>query len=86
MTLKKVWMLVLFSNCIDHALGEGLVQETFMKTWVYLVKKGKSILWKLFSITFLNNLIIDEYRKHKTSSLDTMQEKGFDPSTGIPIL
>lgn len=28
----------------------------------------------------LNNLIVDQYRKHKTSSLDSLTEKGFDPT------
>jgi len=79
-------MLVLFFKLHDHALGEGLVQETFMKPVVYLVKKGKIDLMKAFLYHVLNNLIIDEYRKHKTSSLDTMQEKGFTLVLEIPIL
>ncbi|MFA6227207.1 MAG: sigma-70 family RNA polymerase sigma factor [Candidatus Paceibacterota bacterium] len=28
----------------------------------------------------MNNLIVDEYRKHKTTSLDVILEKGFEPS------
>jgi RNA polymerase sigma-70 factor (ECF subfamily) len=71
-----------FFKLNDRALGEGMVQETFMKTWLYLVKGGKIDLMKAFLYHILNNLIIDEYRKHKTSSLDDLQEKGFDPSTG----
>ena len=27
----------------------------------------------------MNNLIIDQYRKHKTSSLDALQDEGFEP-------
>lgn len=34
---------------------------------------------KAFLYHILNNLIVDEYRKHKTTSLDTLLEKGFDP-------
>ena len=71
-----------FFKLNDHALGEGIVQETFMKTWIYLVKGGKIDLMKAFLYHVLNNLIVDEYRKRKTSSLDIMLEKGFDPSTG----
>jgi RNA polymerase sigma-70 factor, ECF subfamily len=71
-----------FSKLNDHAIGEGIVQETFMKTWIYLVKGGKIELMKAFLYHVLNNLIIDEYRKHKTSSLDVLLEKGFEPSTG----
>jgi len=64
----------------DQALGEGMVQETFMKTWIYLVKGGKIELMKAFLYHVLNNLIVDEYRKRKTSSLDSLMEKGFEPS------
>jgi len=71
-----------FFKLNDKALGEGMVQETFMKTWIYLVKGGKIDLMKAFLYHILNNLIIDEYRKRKTSSLDTLLENGFDPSAG----
>lgn len=66
----------------NHALGEDLVQDTFIKTWSYLVKGGKIDLMKAFLYHVLNNLIIDEYRKHKTLSLDTLREKGFEPTAG----
>jgi len=64
----------------DHAIGEDLVQETFMKTWSYLVKGGKIDVMKAFLYHVLNNLIIDQYRKHKTTSLDVLLEKGFEPA------
>jgi RNA polymerase sigma factor (sigma-70 family) len=35
-----------------------------------------------FLYHILNNLIIDEYRKHKTVSLDNLSEKGFEPTEG----
>lgn len=59
--------------------GQDLVQDTFMKTWAYIVRGGKIEMMKPFLYRILNNLIIDEYRKHKTSSLDTLLETGFDP-------
>jgi RNA polymerase sigma-70 factor (ECF subfamily) len=34
---------------------------------------------RAFLYHVLNNLIIDQYRKHKTLSLDTLLEKGFEP-------
>jgi RNA polymerase sigma-70 factor (ECF subfamily) len=68
-----------FFKVSNHATGEDLVQETFMKTWVYLAKGGKVHIMKAFLYHILNNLIIDEYRKHKTTSLDALIEKGFDP-------
>lgn len=70
-TLRKV------SN---HAVGQDLVQDTFIKTWSYLVRGGKIDLMKPFLYHILNQLIIDEYRKHKTSSLDVLLKKGFEPS------
>lgn len=68
-----------FYKVHDHAIGEDLVQETFMKTWKYLVKGGEIETMKAFLYHVLNNLIVDEYRKHKTTSLDVLIEKGFDP-------
>src|SRR3989338_11491935 len=65
----------------DHAIGEGLVQDTFIKTWKYLVKGGKIDVMKAFLYHILNNLIVDHYRKHKTTSLDVLREKGFEPSS-----
>lgn len=66
----------------DRALGEDLVQDTFMKTWRYLVKGGKVETMKAFLYHVLNNLIVDEYRKRKTASLDSLLEKGYEPSDG----
>src|SRR3989344_5815961 len=65
----------------DSNTGEDLVQDTFTKTWAYLVKGGKIIMMKAFLYHILNNLIVDEYRKqkHKMASLDTLIESGFEP-------
>jgi len=68
-----------FFKIHDHAMGEDLVQTTFMKTWAYLVKGGEIEMMKAFLYHILNNLIIDEYRKHKTTSLDVLVENGFEP-------
>jgi RNA polymerase sigma-70 factor (ECF subfamily) len=45
------------------------------------VKGGKVDTMKAFLYHVLNHLIIDEYRKHKTISLDVLMERGFAPST-----
>ncbi len=63
----------------NRALGNDLVQDTFIKTWSYLVKGGKIDVMKAFLYHVLNNLIVDEYRKRKTVSLDILLEKGFEP-------
>ena len=73
-----------FFKTSSHTIGEDLVQDTFIKTWSYLVKGGKIDIMKAFLYHVLNNLIVDQYRKHKTSSLDVMLEKGFEPSANDP--
>jgi RNA polymerase sigma-70 factor (ECF subfamily) len=69
-----------FFKVNDPMLAEDLVQNTFMKTWNYLIKGGKIDKMKAFLYHVLNNLIIDEYRKHKLVSLEVLLEKGFEPS------
>jgi RNA polymerase sigma-70 factor (ECF subfamily) len=64
----------------DKAIGEDLVQDTFVKTWSYLARGGKIHVMKSFLYHVLNNLIVDEYRKRKTTSLDVLLEKGYEPS------
>jgi RNA polymerase sigma-70 factor (ECF subfamily) len=78
---EKGLIIHAFFKVRDRAIGEDLVQDTFMKTWRYLVKGGKVDTMKAFLYHVLNHLIIDEYRKHKTISLDVLMERGFAPST-----
>jgi len=68
-----------FFKMRDHERGQDLVQETFMKTWKYLVRGGKIEMMRAFLFHILNHLIVDEYRKRKTTSLDSLLEEGFDP-------
>lgn len=68
----------------NRELSEDLVQDTFMKTWGYLQRGGKIEVMRSFLYHTLNCLIIDEYRKRTTSSLDVLIEKGFEPSTINP--
>jgi len=71
-----------FFKIQDKGVSEDMVQTTFMKTWIYLIKGGKIDMMKAFLYHVLNDLIVDEYRKHKTISLDLLLEKGFEPSAG----
>lgn len=64
----------------NRETGQDLVQSTFLKTWRYLIKGGQINLMKPFLYHILNQLIIDEYRKRKTTSLDALLDKGFEPS------
>lgn len=68
-----------FFRVSNRNIGEDLVQDTFKKAWSYLVKGGKIDVMKSFLYHVLKDLIIDEYRKRKSSSLDALMEKGFDP-------
>jgi RNA polymerase sigma-70 factor, ECF subfamily len=67
-----------FYKLSNHDLGQDLVQETFMKTWKFLVGGGEVEKMKAFLYHILNNLIIDEYRKKKPISLDDLFEKGYE--------
>ncbi len=50
------------------------VHDTFTKVWSY-VRQGHQVdSFRSFLYKVLNNLIIDEYRKHKESSLDALLE------------
>lgn len=69
-----------FFKISNRETAQDLVQDTFVKTWAYLVKGGKIDLMRPFLYHILNHLIIDEYRKNKTSSLEFLSEKGFEPS------
>lgn len=74
-----------FYKIHDRTISEELVQETFMKTWGYLIKGGKIDVMKAFLYHILNNLIVDEYRKRKATSLDALLEKGFEPRANDPM-
>lgn len=76
---EKGLNLYAFFKVRNRAISEDLVQDTFIKTWGYLVKGGKIDTMKAFLYHILNNLIVDEYRKHKTVSLNLLFEKGFEP-------
>lgn len=68
-----------FFRVNSKAISEDLVQDTFKKSWVYLVRGGKINVMKSFLYHILKDLIIDEYRKRKSNSLDALIEKGFEP-------
>jgi len=63
----------------DREKAKDLTQETFMKGWKYISEGNKVKEIKSFLYRVAGNLIIDEYRKNKSSSLDNLMEKGFDP-------
>jgi len=67
----------------DTEKAKDVVQDTFVRVWQYLLD-GKDIdTMKPFLYTTARNLIIDEYRKKKSSSLDTLMDEGFEPGVDI---
>jgi RNA polymerase sigma-70 factor (ECF subfamily) len=68
-----------FSRTHNTATSSDLVQETFLKTWRFILKGGDIKIMEAFLYHVLNDLIIDEYRKKKSVSLDNLLEKGFEP-------
>jgi len=73
----------LFRHCFfkisNREMALDLVQETFTRTWEYIASGKKVNNVKGFLFKVANNLIIDEYRKKKAVSLESLQEKiGFD--------
>ncbi|MEX0917445.1 MAG: RNA polymerase sigma factor [Candidatus Paceibacterota bacterium] len=70
----------LFRHCVfrisDRERARDLVQDTFTKTWDYLVSGRKVHSFKPFLYRTINNLIVDEYRKRKNISLESLFEEG----------
>jgi RNA polymerase sigma-70 factor (ECF subfamily) len=73
----------LFRHCSmrisDRERALELTQDAFLRAWEYSQKarqKGSEDIreWRPFLYRILRNLIIDEYRKSKTQSLEAMVE------------
>lgn len=63
----------------DRERAVDIVHDTFTKAWSYLRAGHEIDTFRPFLYKILNNLIVDEYRKHRESSLDQlMAEDGVD--------
>lgn len=73
----------IFRHCYfrigDRERAKDLMQDTFTKSWQYITEGASVKNMKAFLYRVANNLIIDEYRKKKEISLDSLQEQGYDP-------
>jgi RNA polymerase sigma-70 factor (ECF subfamily) len=58
----------------DRERAVELTQECFLRAWEYVARGEKIEHYRSFLYRVLNNLIIDEYRRRKTQSLDAMLE------------
>lgn len=68
-----------FFKVSDYDLARDLTQETYLKTWQEVVRGLVIENHRAYLYRIATNLIIDHYRKKKTTSLDRLQEEGFDP-------
>ncbi len=73
----------IFRHCyfrvFDREVARDLTQETFLRTWDYLQKEGKAVEnLKAFLYRVATNLIIDRSRKKRETSLEVLQELGFE--------
>lgn len=59
-----------------------ITQDTFIKTWEYLSSGRKVENLRAFLYKVAKNLVIDDSRKKKHSSIEEMAEKGFDVENG----
>jgi RNA polymerase sigma-70 factor (ECF subfamily) len=68
----------LFRHCFFRVSNREraieITQDAFMKTWDAVVRGEDIQNWRAYLFRVLNNLIIDEYRKKKSLSLDALLE------------
>jgi RNA polymerase sigma-70 factor (ECF subfamily) len=65
-----------FFKISNRERAKDLVQETFTRAWEYIAVKGGEVHnLKSFLYTIAHNLIVDEYKRKKTVSLDLLQEE-----------
>lgn len=56
----------------DRERARDLTQDAFMKTWQFMEGGGEVRELRAFLFRTLKNLIIDEYRRSKTESLESL--------------
>lgn len=75
----------IFRHCyyrVEHReLAHDLAQEAFLRTWQYLANGHSIDNMRAFLYRVANNVIIDDRRKAKELSLDTLREEGFEPAS-----
>ncbi len=80
----EIFRFVLF-KLNDREKAKDIVQDVFMKTWLYISKNGRIDNMRAFLYKTASNTVIDEYRKqyrreNKDESLETLSEEfGYDP-------
>lgn len=74
-----------FFKLSDREKAKDIVQDTYMRTWVFISRDGKIDNMRAFLYKTAGNIVIDEYRRqsrrdNKNESLETLSEEfGYDP-------
>lgn len=68
-----------FFKISDREKALDFVSETFTRTWQYMLKGNDIENMKTFLYTTASHIIIDEYRKKKSISLDALMDSGNEP-------
>lgn len=70
-----------FYKLSDREKAKDVVQDTFVKVWEYMAADGTEIAnMKALLYRIATNAIIDNYRKKKELSLESLMDDGFDPN------
>lgn len=74
----------LFRHCYfktgERELAQDMTQDVFLKAWSYMQQKRQILNMRAFLYRLADNLVVDWYRKRKTSSLDELADAGFEPA------
>ncbi|OGZ72971.1 MAG: hypothetical protein A2908_00125 [Candidatus Staskawiczbacteria bacterium RIFCSPLOWO2_01_FULL_38_12b] len=68
-----------YYRVFDKEKAKDCVQEAYCRTLKYMAENGEIENIRAFLYKIARNIIIDESRKRKISSLDHIMEKGFSP-------
>jgi len=71
-----------FFRVFSKQIAEEILQEAFLRAWQYVSHGRKVENWRAFLYRILNNLIIDEARRKKETSLDQLLEEAFPEPAG----
>lgn len=70
-----------FYKLSDREKAKDVVQDTFVKVWEYMASDTQEIAnVKALLYRIATNAIIDNYRKKKEMSLESLVDDGFDPN------
>lgn len=78
-----VYRLALYKTS-DEDVARDITQETFLRLWKSMVSEGAVKRPKQYMYQIARNLIVDHYKRQQTSSLEVLEEGGFEPRANTP--